>query len=254
MHSRRLERGFTLVEIIIVLALVGAIFAALAPNFAIIPSTQQSIILGRLASDVRNAFDVAVLSGRTHRLVFHLHSGKYWLEIADSENFMIDTHKLRYDPTKADEQQADEDFEQLFARYTELAGEEVFDPQTEKPIKPESPVLQAKDKLRPTKWRRVDYQEWGVRDLKPSFIISEMLVEHHDEVQRLNNLPEEDGRVVLYFFPQGVVERAQIKLAFLSGGDQIDTSKDPYIVSTEPYTGTIDLTGTNEELELRDGA
>ena len=248
------KKGFTLVEVIIVLALVGAIFGALAPNFAIIPSTQASITLGRLASDVRNAFDVAVLSGKTHRIVFQVRSGQYWLEVAESENFRIDSQKVQYDPSKEDEEEKQEIFNELFARYQELAGEEIYDPETESMIKPESPVLKAKDQLKPTKWRTVDYQEWGIRTLRPAFIITEIIVEHLDEVQRLENMPEEGGRVMLYFFPQGVVERAQIKIAFLAGDSEVDKDKDPYIVSTEPYTGTIDIVGSNEELELKDDA
>ena len=251
MKSQNTDSGFTLIEIIVVLALIGAIFGALAPNFSIIPSTRASITLGRLASDVRNAFDVTVLSGKTHRMVFELKSGKYWLEVAGAENFKIDTEKLRYDPSVEDEEEKQATFDELFKKYEDLAGESIFDPETESQIKPESPVLKAKDKLRPTKWTEVDYQEWGVRDLLPTFIISEILVEHLDEVQRIENVPD-NARVMLYFFPQGFVERAQLKIAFLNSDEQIDTTKDPYIITTEPYMGTIDVTGSIEELELEE--
>lgn len=237
---------------IVVLAIVGMIFGALVPNFSLIESTDISVTLGRLASDVRNAFDTAVLTGKSHRMVFEPRSGQYWLEVVDREDFKISTEKQEYDLSPEEEREQQEIFDQTFQEFEDLAGEEIIDPETDEAIKPESPVLKAKKLLRPAMWSRVNYSEWGERTLAPLFVISEMLVEHHDTTQFLSDLPE-NGRFMLYFFPQGYVERAQIKVAFrLNEIGEINTEREPYVLTTDPFTGTVDVSGESRELELKD--
>jgi len=73
------ERAFTFLEIILVVAIIAIGYSILLPNFNNQSETAIMDKLNRLASDIRSAFDLAVLNHKTYRMVFHLNSGRYWL-------------------------------------------------------------------------------------------------------------------------------------------------------------------------------
>ena len=58
------ERGFTLLEIIIVVALIAGVYTFALPQFRIFSGLEVSSTLNRLAVDIRSAWDVAVLTGK----------------------------------------------------------------------------------------------------------------------------------------------------------------------------------------------
>ncbi len=76
------EQGFTLIEIILVLALIGAIAGVVIPNLTLTVDSQMSSALRNLTGQVRSAYDDAIFTGRLHRMVFDMKTGEYWVEQA----------------------------------------------------------------------------------------------------------------------------------------------------------------------------
>lgn len=252
MSERRLrQQGMTLLEIIIVIALMGIIYTVAMPNLSSRSTSEAATKLGQLATDVRGAFDMAVLYRQPYRLVFNFVSGEYWLETTYERDFYLGDDKLDRDPTEEEVQEAAAKFDEDFETYVELAGKEVRDPDNDRIIKPTSPVVAAKDRLRPVKWTRVETREWGVRSLGPVLIIEDMQAEHHREKQTAGELAEK-ARGFLYFFPAGYVERMVMHVAFRKGDSEIDENQLPYIVRTNPYSGTATVTSGNEEYNVAD--
>jgi prepilin-type N-terminal cleavage/methylation domain-containing protein len=76
------EQGFTLIEIILVLALIGAVAGVIIPNLTLSIDSQMSSSLRSLTGQIRSAYDDAIFTGRLHRMVFDMKTGEYWVEQA----------------------------------------------------------------------------------------------------------------------------------------------------------------------------
>jgi type II secretory pathway pseudopilin PulG len=238
--------GLTLFEVVVVIALVAFVYSVAIPQFSLKSGAEAATKVGRLAEDVRSAFDLAVLTGRPYRLVFELNSGRYWLETTDRPDFLLGDDKAQSDPTAEEEADLEAAAESAFLEFESLAGEPIVDPDTRTEFMPVSPVVQAKTRLLRPKWKRVETLEWRERSLGPYMMIKEMQAEHHATKQSVVDLPE-NGRAFLYFLPGGYVEKAWMIVSYKRGEREPDDSMVPYTFKTSPWSGTLDTIGTGEE-------
>lgn len=245
----RSENGFSLLEVIIVISLMALVYTVALPNLNMRTGVETATKMGQLATDIRSAFDMAVLKRKNYRIVFNLVSSEYWLETTESERFYLGNEKLDRDLTKDEEKDLIENFDEDFEEYVELAGQEVEDSENERTVPPVSPVVSAKDKLKPVEWKPVENQEWGVRSLGPYLIIQDFMAEHHGQKQTAEELGE-SARAILYFFPSGYVEKAVIHIAVRKGDNQIDETELPFTLTTNSYTGTADVVSGYEEVDI----
>ncbi len=224
---------------IVVVALVAFVYAVALPQFNTRTGADTASKLSILAGDVRNAYDLSVLTGKTYRLVFMFNSGEYWLEEASKPEVYLGMDKIDRDPTEAEEKDEQQAFDTKFQEYVELAGQAVTDPEKDgKEIPPTSPVVTAKESLRVAQWSRVESLEWGARSLGPHMMIRDMQAEHHGAKQDLAELGAE-ARGMIYFFPGGYVERSVVHIAMKK--DEMQPDEDPntaYTMVTNPYEGT----------------
>ena len=133
--------GFSLIEVIIVMALIAFIYTVAMPQFNMRSGAETATKLNGIAGDIRGAFDLAVLTGKPYRLVIQFNSGDYWLEETDKSNFGLSSDKIDRDPGEQEEKDEAIAFDSKFNDYIEMAGSAVSDPKSGKEIPPESPVL-----------------------------------------------------------------------------------------------------------------
>lgn len=243
--------AFSLIEVIIVVALIAFVYTVAIPQFSMPSGAETANKLNQLASDVRSAFDMSVLTKKTYRLVFELASGNYWLEEASTEQVFLGSDKADRDLTESEEKDEQLAFDAKLQEYTELAGQTVNDPENEKEIPPTSPVLQAKNVLKKPTWSRIENMEWGMRSLAPALIIQDMQSEHHASKQSFQELGQ-DARAMIYFFPNGYVQKAVLHIAYRKGDAEIDDSQEPYTVVTNPHEGTADILSGYVEVNVHD--
>lgn len=243
------EAGFSLIEVIVVMALAALIFVVAAPSFTISEQTEATQKLGALAGDIRAAYDTTVLTRKPHRLVFSFGSGDYWLESTERDDFYMGDEKMDRDPTPEEIKDKIAAFEEEFEQYKLLAGKDVEDAENEKVVKPTSPLLAAKAKLSPAVWTAVEDAEWTVRHLGPQFGVRSMQAEHHGRLQTYEELGKE-GFAYLYFFPQGYVERAVIHIAPADVDDKSKFDERTYTLTTEPYEGLAETTSGYKEVDI----
>ncbi len=241
--------GFTIIEILLVISLMGVIMLLAVPNFNIVPGTEAAQKVGNLLGDIRAGYDMAVLHKKPYRLVFEFKTGDYWLEGTEREQFLLGDAKLDRDPSPEELKEAEEAFDEKFQSYVQLAGREVEDADNETVIKPTSPVVAAKDKLKPVVWKPVEDAEWNRRTLGPSFVIRSAQMEHHKKLQTLEEL-DSLAYAHLYFFPQGYVERAVIYLAPTDLDDRSKLDEMTYTIVTKPYEGLAEATSGFKEVDL----
>jgi type II secretory pathway pseudopilin PulG len=243
--------GFSLIEIIIVLGLIMFIYSVALPNFSLSGSAATANKLGQFGSDVRNAYDLSVLSRKTYRMVFRLNTGDYWLEVADRKYVKMGAVNLDRDLNPDEEKELQLSFDNDFAEFEELGGTMVVDPETDTEIKPESPVVNSKEKLRPPQWTKVDSMEWGQRSFGPDLMILKMQAEHHSNVQDLLEMGE-DAVGMIHFFPSGRTERAYLHLHYKSSDMVPDEDEEPYTIIINPHEGTADITTGLKEIDVHE--
>ena len=245
-NSASHQAAFTLIEIIIVIALIAGAYTLVVPNLNLQTDTVINNSLGRLTSDVRSAYDLTVLSGKPHRMVFELRSGKYWLEYTDFPNFTLGYPGSERDLTKDEWEEVKAEFEIQFEKYTEISGEAVKDPETDKEIPAVSPVLQAKDKLLGPQWSKVKALEWQNRQLNELLIIKAVKAEHHTEPVDIT-MSSDNPRAYIYLLPTGYIEKSVIHIYYRGSGDEVDEDQEPYSITTKPHLGVAEIeTGLKE--------
>jgi len=250
-HSGRpsSSAGFTLIEVIMVIALMAVTFILVVPNFNIVPSSEAAAKINGLAGDIRAAYDMSVLHRKPYRLVFEFKTADYWLESTDRSDFQLGDNPMNRDPSPQDTKDAIAQFEEDFKEYVDLAGQEVKDAETELTIKPTSPLLAAKQLLKPVEWRAVEDAEWTKRSLGPSYLIRSMQAQHHKSLQTYEDL-QTDGYAFLYFFPEGYVERAVIYIAPADEEDKARWDQLTYTVVTRPWEGLADVESGYREVDI----
>lgn len=245
------QSGFSLIEVLIVVALIAFVYGVALPQLNLRTGAEIATNVNRLAGDIRSAYDLAVLSGKTYRMVFMLGTGDYWLEQADHDAVFLGEDRLDRDLTQQEEQDLAQDVDSKFQEYTELAGRTIVDPEGDKEVAPESPILGARDRLSRPKWTRVENMEWNSRSLGPNLGIKSMQAEHHGLKQELADQGRE-ARTMIYFFPNGYVERAFIQIAYKKDDFEIDDSKEGYTLITEPFEGTATIKDGWHEIDVRE--
>jgi type II secretory pathway pseudopilin PulG len=245
------ESGVTMIELMVIVGLIAFIYSVAVPQFNMRSGTETATRTQRLADDIRSAFDMAVLTNRPHRIVFEMGSGRYHLESTSSQA-LIDSDPLGHDLTDEEEKTKIEEFENETKDLTSLAGDPIKDEDgKEIPGSNLSPILRNRKKAEPLKWEVVENLEWTNRSLGNFLLISEMQAEHHAEKQVLADLGPK-ARGFLYFYPQGYVERAYIRVAIKKDDMVPDETQLPYTIVTKPFLGTASVQAGIIEYDVHD--
>lgn len=249
MQKPSASAGFTLIEIILVIALMAVVFILVVPNFNIVPSSEATSKINGLAGDIRAAYDMAVLHRKPYRLVFEFKTADYWLESTERLDFQLGDNRLSRDPSPQEIKDSLAQFEEDFKEYVTLAGKDVEDSETETTIKPTSPLIAARSKLRPVEWRATEDAEWTKRSLGPHFLLRSLQAEHHKNLQTYEEL-QTDGYAYLYFFPEGYVEKAVIYIAPADEEDKARWDQLTYTVVTRAWEGLAEVESGYREVDI----
>lgn len=255
----RTQRGITLIEILIVLAVMGLMVAMLVVGFGAGRNAEISRATTQVANTVRYGFDKARVNGQYYRMVLDLDSGTFSLQAAEDAMYLPATDrdgKIReIDKSDLEEQaQRDQRAEQSFNRSVQSAayraggtgggggggddggdtdGElDVYKPQPRKVPRAKPPLFSSFE------------DENSLSELAKPFKLPEgvkiVYVRTADDLE-----PIKKGEASLYFFPRGRTQKAHIQIA--SDDGQIE-----YTIKVEPLTGRVTVVDGLEDLVLPD--
>ena len=232
------QRGFTLLEILLVLGIIGAVSAAVLPNIGLTASSQMRVTLRDLTQTMRATFDAAVISGRLHRLVFEPKTGTYWAEAAP----------VGFVGRPPVAQNADEG---TFGNETRTRLIEALNHLTAEPRRMRdqedryysfrSVLVMRRKVLEPVKWTEIDDSLLSKRKVAGSVALYSLKTPSMAEKLTLQKAADKETGVI-YFFPSGSAEGARIQLVTRKDdGEPSETEGPRYTIKLDPLTGQSEL-------------
>jgi general secretion pathway protein H len=214
MPRRRSHSGFTLIEILVVLAIVGILAGLSIRGLRSLARSDLRASVSHLSGAIRYLFDRASTTGQYHRLVIDLDQGRYWAEVSDDQFYLprdpeteASSKKLAALETELDEKAARQ------KEMAEAAGDV-----------DQSKVLPMD--FRPKKARFGAFKE---SNLKPVTLKNTQVMDVF--TPRVAD-PVTKGRAYVYFFPLGQTEPAIIHLSD-------PTQQTIYSLVVHPITGGV---------------
>lgn len=233
--SSRREKGFSLLELLIVLGMIGAIAGAILPNLSLTSGSQISLALREFSLTLRNTYDSAILEGRIHRVVIQVKKGIYWAEQAP----------LGYEgrPPMAvnDEQAAENDAR---ARLLEDLNQAAADPRKAADGKREytqrSILVLRRNVLSPIKWNEVDDAVLYKRALPGAVAFASIYTPAMEKKAEFATAGEEDLAFV-YFFPSGEALPAAIQFGIQGSENAINDAGPKFTIKLDSLTGHSEI-------------
>ena len=231
MTSRRRARGFTLIELMVALAVAAALFSAVVMGLGALTGAQARKAMGELGAASRSLYDTAALSGNTCRLVFVLPkddsaefvyraecaSGPVTTsmdrdqEIRDATKAAVEAYRKRGRGNPADAPPS------TYARSSGSTLLDVLDSEKARVEKAAAFSAFTTPEIQPQKMRGVRVSVWTAH-------------------QRAKI---DSGLAYLYFFPQGYTERAQIT---------VRQGKNVWTLQVSPLTGRTSIVDGEPEV------
>lgn len=249
----RSQSGFTLLEIILVMAIMGSIASVILPNVGLTVGSRISMSLREIAGTLRSTYDNSVLTGRINRVVFSLRSGEYWVEAAPA-NFSGRPSVQGADQSAGEQRQKDykvrmlEDLDKLFTDQRRAGGGN-----SERAYSVRSILAVQRNVLKEKKWEEVEDAILTRRRLPFGLMFWNIAAE--GMARPVTQTDIRDGEFAhIYFYPWGEGTRAQIQIATqLSEGGAIDENGPKNTLSLDSLTGQSSiLDGLQEADFIRD--
>jgi len=194
MNRRPSSAGFTLIEVIVVIAVAATLLGAAVVGIGALTGARARATLGELGATVRALYDRAALTGHTCRMVFELPPGDatgftYRAECATRAL----TSAADRDQTLKDANQAQLDA----AKRGPRGGSSARSPSTLLDV-----LAQEKDRVEAV----AKFSTFTSPEVEPRRVSGVKLSVWTPHQRQ----PARSGLAYLYFFPQGFVERAQL--------------------------------------------
>jgi general secretion pathway protein H len=213
--------GFTLIEIMVVIAIVALMIGGAIKGLRSLRRTDLREATTHMSGAVRYLFDRASTTGKVHRLVIDIDSGKYWAEISDDRFYVPHEAESEQALRAREDKEAEADEEERRRR------EERERSRTPSSSSFDMSKLEVAD-FRPKRARFAAFKEMALKpvQLKKAKLRSVYTPRVVDALTT--------GRAYLYFFPLGQTEPAIITVSDMSG-------ESLYSLVVHPITGRVKI-------------
>ena len=220
--------GFTLLEILVALAVVALMFTLVLGGARRLAHTELRGSAGKLASVIRYLFDRASTTGKIHRLVLDFETGKYWAEVSD-DRFLLPRERETDESRAKDSDEAtrlaeeEKEKQKEAERQNEMGGGTAYD----------------FSRYQPTEWKpkRARFDMFQERTLKVTQLKGAKLA---DMFTPRYAGPVTTGKGYLYFFPLGQTEPGLIRISDPDGTTFYSLLIHPLNGRVKVYAGRIE--------------
>lgn len=197
---RRGARGFTLLELLISLAIIAGLVALTASSFTEVAQTRLMTASNKLAVTLRHCFGYSVSHGKYLRVVLDLDQERYWVESSDKPIFINAKKRLE--------------------------GED-----------PNALTEEEREKIEEAKEEGRKIQERA--RFSADRLIPEVKLDNNVQLYSVYTTNQEDtfttGKAYIHFFPSGFAEPALVVIGL---GDNAEEDG-AYSLSLAPLTGKV---------------
>jgi len=219
----RRERGFTLIEVIVVLAIIGLIMGLGVRGMRSLAKSDLRESSAHLSGAMRYLFDRASTTGKIHRLVIDMETEQYWAEVSDDRFFIPRESESEQALRRRENKEADEDEEEQ--KRLEQNAKNYDNSSTPSSSSFDLSKLEVGD-FKPKRARFAAFKEVAIKPVKLKKAKIRSVY-----TPRLTD-PLTSGRAYVYFFPLGQTEPAIITMS--------DDSGPPiYSLVVHPITGRV---------------
>jgi prepilin-type N-terminal cleavage/methylation domain-containing protein len=238
MNSQSRASGFTLIELVVTLGIVGMLAGVILPNLPVTSGSQMRTAVSNLASTMRGAYDAAILTNRIHRLAFKIKSGEYWAE-ALPMGFAGRSPQLNQDPTEA------KNAEEARARLKEELDKAVAEPrksvEDEKRFYNQRSILVIRRHiLNSIEWKEIDDPVLYRRKLPGTAVFASVITDQMRDPITFNDAKENETAYV-YFYPNGEAQLASIQIGVLGNQKQLDENGPKFTLNPDPLSGRSEI-------------
>src|SRR5579885_2910198 len=118
----RRERGFTLIEVMVTLAIVSLFIGGVIASARSLAKSDLRSVSSQMASGIRYLFDRARSTGKYYRMVIDLDTGRYWAEESDDRFYLVRTKERAVRGRGPDEQEQQQQQQQQQKTQTAAGG------------------------------------------------------------------------------------------------------------------------------------
>lgn len=214
------------------LALIGAIAAAILPNIGMTFSSQMSLALRDFSSQMRTVYDAAILTGRIHRLVLDFETSTYWVEAAP-------IGFIGRPPPSTDDGERGYDLEarkRLIEELRESAAEPRKAAEDEsRSYTFRSILINQRERLALVRWNELNDALFFKRSL-PGSVRFAALGTDTMGAKKLRSEFENGEKGYIYFFQDGIASQAMVHFGVEDDGGISDAGP-KYTIFLDPLTG-----------------
>lgn len=257
-RARSEQAGFSLMEVMIVMAVVGLMMATVIVGFGAGRAAEVSRATNQIANSIRYAYDKSRVTGEHFRLWMNLDEGTFAIQAADARMYLPATDRdgrlVQIDESKQrDREERDRRAAEMYNRsvqaqvYDQAAGDEgEADEQGAEeggynPLDPFAPTARAVPRRKPPIFQAFD-DENALSGLAKPFSLPEgakiVYVRTADDPK-----PITEGEASIYFFPRGTTQLAHIQIAD-------DEGESEYTITLRPLTGKVEIEDGRIDLEI----
>ena len=242
------EHGFTLLEIILVLAIVGLMATVVLPNLNVSIDSKASVSITNITSQITATYDDAVFTGRQHRMVFDIKEGTFWTEeappdyqgraplfIDSQEDQVLQDKKNDFIANLADKMQNNPKRPSLYSKEDKPTYYSLRSiPQVQSHV------------LTPVKWEIVNDATVSKKSLAGGVVFakfsSALFLKPLDYHAMINSREENEKFYgYIYFFPDGTCTPSSIQIALKNKNNEISNSDLKYTLNLNTLTGQVHL-------------
>ncbi|MGZ3446809.1 MAG: prepilin-type N-terminal cleavage/methylation domain-containing protein [Myxococcaceae bacterium] len=229
--SRRPARGFTLIELMVALAVAAALFSAVVMGLGALTGAQARKAMGELGAASRSLYDTAALSGNTCRLVFLLPKD-------DSAEFTYRAECAKGPVTTSmdrDQEIRDATKAAVEAYRKRGRGNPASAPPSTGPRSSGSTLLDVLDSEKARVEKAAAFSAFTTPEIQPRKMggVRVSVWTSHQKAKI------DSGLAYLYFFPQGYTERAQVT---------VRQGKNVWTLLVSPLTGRTSIVDGEPEV------
>jgi prepilin-type N-terminal cleavage/methylation domain-containing protein len=243
----RTNKGFTLLEVLIVMGIIAAISAVILPNLGLTQGSQVAITIRDVSSHVRATYDNAVFTGRMQRMVMCPVEGLYWTEAAP---IGFEGRAPAPEDTSAKSGFNADAREKLIEELDKAAEEpRKSSKDEEKTYSFRSPLLLHRRFLKTQKWSEVDDATLTKRRLPGDMAFKAIYTDSQPEPLEISGAGEKQCAFV-YFFPGGLVQASAIQIGALKGKKEIDETGPKFSLFVDSISGKLEVVEGFQEPEF----